>query len=216
MAFFRRALFALFFMMPAVAFAAPCEQEVKLLREPIKVVQNLGGLFVLFDQAPALSGHSALAIQLDSRMLKFLHTLNYLCETRRGVPLNELAAYVTRKVGELGEDGFREMHVTLGRSKKEIELWIAFSKTAREMKKRTLDDGRLQATLDDAKPYFDRYLALAQALASPGKGAPLLDEARALAEDLTAFLSTSPYLKLALKEKAQVPYWDYDENHGGS
>jgi hypothetical protein len=217
---FRRALLAaaLWFTVPTpAAFAgdAPCARAIQHMGKPINAVQELGGLFVLFDQVPALSNHSALAIQLDSRMREFHNILSYLCDTLKGVPLNELAAYVTRKVDELGEEGFRSKQRVLGRSGKEIQLWIDYAKAAGEMKNRTLDASRLKKTLDESAPYFDRYLALALALES-GKASPPLEQAQTLHRNVTAFLSESPYLALALQEKAQAPYWDFDENHGGS
>ncbi len=206
--------FILLHPVKALAADAPCSETVLSLKKPLKTVQNLGGLFVLFDKFPALANQSALAIQLDSKMLKVHHALAYLCDTENGVPLDELATYVSRKMGQLGEEGFREKHSVLGRPEKEIQAWIEYAALAQKLKSRTLDAARLQSTLAQAAPYFNRYRELA--LDSAKTPEDLLNAATTLNKDVSAFLEQSPYLALALREKAQIPYWDIDENHGGS
>ena len=65
------------------------------------------GLWSLFEKSPVLRGHSIQAIKLDGIINETIVNLKYLCETANGVPLNELAVYVSQNIRKKGENEFR-------------------------------------------------------------------------------------------------------------
>ena len=74
----------------STAFARPsCH---KLFTPLIKTNDSIalnGGLWGYFEKDPFLRKYSTQAMQLDSRINKVFFLLNYLCETKNGIPFND-------------------------------------------------------------------------------------------------------------------------------
>ena len=52
----------------------------------------------LFELDKELRKESSKAMQLDSKIQQLVWLLDYLCNTAEGVPLNELATYLTKNL----------------------------------------------------------------------------------------------------------------------
>ena len=209
------AVFCLFGVSSAPAQEKPCLDEIRPLEKTKMEVAQLGGLWGLFERSRPLRPHSMHAIQLDSRINQLLFHLKHLCETLNGIPLNDLARYVTDNLEKKGEKAFREELLVLGKSPAEIDTWIRFAHFAKVQQHRTLDPQSVHETIHRAGPFLEGYSEFSASIrAHPGQSQ--VARARQMIQDLDTFFEADPNLVRARQEKAQVPYWDFDENHGGS
>jgi len=213
-------LLAAFFLMvvdgSAKSNSSDCLSLVKPLDEKRKEVGFAGGLWGIFAREPALDGHSKEAVKLDSNINKIVATLVYLCETKSGVPFNELASFVTRKIAKLGADRFSREQIQLGKPPKDVKDWLKYSKIAQATRKRTLELNKIKTSIQGAGIFVDRYWKIFNAFKNKNNILPILPAAVALNQKIDDFMTTDPYMVLALLEDSQIPYWDIDENYGGS
>ena len=85
----------------SIANAEPtCNELVQNLQKEQEFIALNGGIWRYIEKDPSLQNHSGKAIQLDSRISKIFFTLEYLCETQNGIPLNDLAVYLSRNLIE--------------------------------------------------------------------------------------------------------------------
>ena len=80
-----------------------------------------------FEHNKVLQEKSSKAIQLDSKIQQLVWLLSYLCQTTEGVPLNELATYLTKNLKEKNKSQFKQELIILGKTEAEIDLWFVFS-----------------------------------------------------------------------------------------
>ncbi|MFQ5672170.1 MAG: hypothetical protein ACE5G9_03670 [Nitrospinales bacterium] len=200
------------------ATAAPlsCLERVSVLEKEKERVQKAGGLWAYFEKSSQLRDRSVQGLKLDGSINKVISNLKYLCETRNGVPLNDLALFVSQHVREKGEAQFKEEMRLSGKSDEEIDSWLKFSRSAQQNRKRTLDALSLQKTLSRAATYIEKYVLLHKGADAEDWPRTLLTGARELAVGIAGFLSTDPNMIIAIHENAQIPFWDTEENYGGS
>ncbi|GJL78289.1 MAG: hypothetical protein NPINA01_12780 [Nitrospinaceae bacterium] len=220
-AFLIPVIFLGFSALPAVeSLAQPksanCLKLVLPLDKTREDVQSEGGVWGIFSKNPAMNRHSSKAIAVDSKMSRLISTLTYLCKTRSGVPLNELASYVSRKVAELGEERFKNLHVTLGKPEKEIESWLVYTKIAKANRKRVLEFEKIKISIQDAGRLVKAYRTLFTEFMNGDEVETLLSRTTSLNKKVEEFFIQDPYIALAIFEESQVPFWDIDENYGGS
>jgi hypothetical protein len=196
--------------------SSDCLSLVKPLDEKRKKVGLFGGIWGIFAKDPALDGHSKDAVKLDSKINKLVETLVYLCETKSGVPYNELASFVTRKIKELGADRFGQEQILLGKPRKDVEDWLKYSKIAEANKTRILEMDKIKISIEGARVYIDRYWKMFSDFANKDEILPILPATEALNREIDGFMTNDPYMALALFEDSQIPFWDIDENYGGS
>ncbi len=192
-----------------------CLKSLKPLEQKKFSVSELGGVWSLFEQSSQLRPHSVIGIQLDSKVNQLLVGLKYLCETLNGIPLNDLAEYLDRNLRIKSEQQFRKELAILGKSKAEVEIWIEFYNFARSHMNRKLDIGSVEETIHKAENYFDRYVEYSKLLTKQSHQKSL-EGAQRIIGDIQSFFESDRNLSKAKFEMAQVPYWDFDENHGGS
>lgn len=203
------------FLVPsALANSPSCMKQVLLLEKQKDDSLEGDGLWSLFEKSPVLRGHSIQAIKLDGIINETIVNLKYLCETANGVPLNELAVYVSQNIRKKGENEFREELKRYGKSKEKIEIWFEFAKSAQINLKRTLNSSSIQKTIHHAADYIEKYIAIAQP--SNPRLTALPTQAKELIGKIKLFFSGDPNMAVAIDEIAQIPYWDIDENYGGS
>lgn len=193
-----------------------CLSSIGPLEKDRDEVQAEGGIWGIFSKTPSLGRHSSKAIAVDSKINKLIETLTYLCETQSGVPLNELAAYVSRKLAELGENEFKSLHLTLGKPEKEIEDWLIYTKIALGNRKRVLELHKIKKSIQDSNNLIEKYRALYTEFKDQNRLEPVLSRTTALEQEIDDFFVSDPYIALAIFEESQVPFWDIDENYGGS
>jgi len=175
-----------------------------------------GGLWGFFEKDSYLRKHSTQAIQLDSRINKILFVLNYLCKTKNGVPLNDLAMYISRHITENGEAKFKAELFNQGKTSPQIKNWIKFFSYAKNNEFRTLELAGIQNTIKSSIPLISNYVLLTKNFTKPKSPEVILKKARSLLLQIDSFLSSDPYITQALNEISHVPYWDINESVGGS
>ena len=105
---------------------APSGNDTSSTPEKKNTVIAIGGLWRIFEQVPELRKWSVDAIQLDSRINKIFFALDHLCETQEGIPLNDLATYISRSVTKMGKSNFKNELMLLGKTPQEIDSWFQF------------------------------------------------------------------------------------------
>jgi hypothetical protein len=201
----------------STAFASPsCH---KLFTPLIKTNDSIalnGGLWGYFEKDPFLRKYSTQAVQLDSRINKVFFLLNYLCETKNGIPFNDLATYISRSIANKGEPAFKEELIILGKTSKQINSWFNFFMFAQSHRFRTLNSSTIQATINKAIPLINNYVSLGKNINQSKQPKVILKNTGALRVKIDRFLSSDPYITQALDEISHVPYWDINESTGGS
>ena len=207
----------LFTSFVSTAFASqPCHKLVTPLIKAIDSIALNGGLWGYFEKDPFLRKYSAQAVQLDSRINKIFFLLNYLCETKNGIPFNDLATYISRSIANQGEPAFKEELIILGKTSKQIKNWFNFFKFAQSHRLRTLNSSTIRATINKAIPLINNYVSLEKNINQSKQSKVILENAGALIIKIDGFLSSDQYIAQALDEIAHVPYWDINESTGGS
>ncbi len=202
--------------LPVQAEAEPCREEIRALEAKRDNVAAQDGLWTLFERSPELRNDSSLAMQVDSSANKLIANLIYLCETQQGVPLTELADFVQRKVAEQGAERFKQEMILLGKPPKEIDVWIEYAEIAVRNQKRTLKPETIHTSIVQGEKLMDAYARIAERLENPQDVGSLRATFLKLKQNMERFFASDPYVSLAILENVQIPYWDIDENHGGS
>jgi len=201
----------------STAFASThCHQLVAPLIKANDSIAFNGGLWGYFEKDPFLRKYSTQAVQLDSRINKVFFLLNYLCETKNGIPFNDLATYISRSIASKGEPAFKEELIILGKTSKQIKNWFNFFKFAQSHRLRTLNSSTIRATINKAIPLINNYVSLEKNIKQSKQSKDILENAGVLRIKIDGFLSNDPYITQALDEISHVPYWDINESTGGS
>ena len=195
--------------------SSPCQKQLAPIKKSKNTIIQNGGVWAVFERHPSLRPQSSRAIQLDSKVQQLVWLLDYLCETREGVPLNELALYLTENLAKKSKKEFRAELIVLGKSSSEIDIWFSFVDIALKNEHRKLESRLLKESIQRAQPFISRYQTLARDIdASPNDGQ--LDEVDQLYRQIQELESSDVYLIQAVTETSQVPYWDINESTGGS
>ena len=201
----------------STVFASPsCHELVAPLIKTNDSIALNGGLWGYFEKDPFLRKYSTEAVQLDSRINKVFFLLNYLCETKNGIPFNDLATYISRSIANKGEPAFKEELIILGKTSKQINNWFNFFMFAQSHRFRTLDSSTIRATINTAIPLINNYVSLEKNINQSKQAKVILKNTGALRIKIDRFLSSDPYITQALDEISHVPYWDINESTGGS
>ena len=212
--FFQPLLLAIFM---STAFAnSPCHELVAPLIKANDSIALNGGLWGYFEKDPFLRKYSTQAIQLDSRINKVFFLINYLCETKNGIPFNDLASYISRSIAEKGEPAFKAELIIFGKTSKQIKDWFDFFKFAQSHRFRTLNSSTIRTTINRAIPLINNYTSLEKKINQSIQSKVILKNTAALRDKIDRFLSSDPYITQALDEISHVPYWDTNESTGGS
>ena len=201
----------------STVFASPsCHELVAPLIKTNDSIALNGGLWGYFEKDPFLRKYSTEAVQLDSRINKVFFLLNYLCETKNGIPFNDLATYISRSIANKGEPAFKEELIILGKTSKQINNWFNFFMFAQSHKFRTLNSYTIRATINKAIPLINNYVSLEKNINQSIQSKVILKNTGALRIKIDKFFLGDPYITQALDEISHVPYWDINESTGGS
>ena len=195
--------------------ADACLSHLRPLEKEKIIVDAMGGMWTLFEQSTLLRDHSTQAIQSDSRMNQLLELLKYLCATVHGVPFDDLAIFLSNSLKLKSKQDFKKEQLILGKSEAEIDIWLAFFDVSLQTQKRQLELSSIETSIRKANPLFREYKALALEIRNqPDENH--LKNLEALNHKILNLATSDNYLKQAMRELAQVPFWDIDENYGGS
>lgn len=199
------------------AHAEPsCFELIKQLEKKKNIVSLNGGMWGYFERVPELRVQSVDAIQLDSRINKIFFALGHLCETEKGIPLNDLATYIARNISEKGKNEFKSELLLLGKTPQQVKAWFEFYHYAQNHKSRTLKILKIHNALDQSTLFIERYAQLAEGISRGDSSEITLKKTQTLNINIDKLLSQQPYLAQALDEISHVPYWDINESTGGS
>ena len=162
-----------------------------------------------------MRSRSVEALQLDARTRQIISTLKYLCQTQNGVPLSELAEFVSENLRKMGEEEFTQELVVLGKNKDDIKIWLKHTKTAEKNLHRKLSTDGIEKSITRANPILESYGKLYHQLAD-GDLQGISASTHSLMEHITEYFGNDPYFVQATNEIMAVPFWDIDENYGGS
>lgn len=192
-----------------------CLKKVGALAQKRDKVNDLGGIWTLLEKSPDLRNASVEGLQLDSKINAILTTLNYLCTTADGVPLNDLAIYLKENLNHQEKQTFKEELIILGKNETDIEIWFKFHDLSLINEIRTLDYEAINSSIQKAGDFFSQYEKLAGAIPH-GQQETIIDQTRSLIEGIDRFLSQDPVMAQGVSEESQAPYWDINEDVGGS
>ena len=149
-------------------------------------------------------------------LIKYFSPLIIFAKQKDGIPLNDLATYISRSISDKGEAAFKAELITLGKTSQQIENWFAFFKYAQSHRSRTLDSSAIKTTINRSIPLIKTYTSLTKSIGRPNSSKVLLKMTRTLITQIDSFFSSDPYITQALDEISHVPYWDINESSGGS
>jgi len=192
-----------------------CLNYLRPLEKEKIIVNEMGGMWTLYEQSTLLRSHSTRALQSDSRINQLYELLEYLCATVHGVPFNELAVYLYENLKLQSKQDFKKDHLILGKTEAEIDIWLVFFDVSLQTQKRHLQLSAIETAIRKANPLFREYKALALEIRNE-PDADHIKDLEALIHNISNLESSDNYLKQALHELSQIPYWDIDESSGGS
>ena len=201
----------------SISLASPsCDELIIPLAKKNDSLALKGGLWGYFEKDLSLRKHSTQAIQLDSRINKILFVLNYLCETKNGIPLNDLAMYISHHITANGEAKFKAKLINQGKTSQQIKNWLKFFSYAKNNEFRVLEIAGIQNAIKGSIPLISNYVLLTKNVTRPKSPEVILKKTISLLLQIDSFLSSDPYITQALDEISHVPYWDINESVGGS
>ena len=186
----------------------------KLNHEKDAILEN-GGMWGRFSKSANLRASATKGLQLDSKINRIMSVLQYLCETVDGVPLNALAIYLVENLRHKSKKSFRAELIILGKNHGVIDVWWKFHEASLQNQYRPLKLGAIEKSIQKARGLLDKCGDL-QKIAGQADNAPALKLTLSLLEEIDSFFSNDPMMSMAIKEDAQVPYWDINESSGGS
>lgn len=192
-----------------------CHGKLSPLEKTKSAIIGEGGMWAVFEGHKIFREKSSKAIQLDSKIQQLVWLLNYLCETVEGVPLNDLATYVTQNLQEKGQKQFKEELIILGKTESEIGIWFTFSDISLKNETRRLNTETIYRSIQKAAPLIQRYKQLTEEI-TQSPDMKQIESVNKLYREIEQLKSSDSYLAQALLETSQVPHWDVDESTGGS
>ena len=182
-----------------------CYSMFRSLENLALKIKGHGGTWELFEKREIFRKHAIVGLHVDSKITALIFTINYLCESQEGMPVNEVAGQVVPMMEQKGPDGFIEYYLDLAHELEEIKGWAKYADYFKANHKRILDIGETKTTIENAQQYFDRYKALATKLKMTNNVEEIAKDGKALIEDIIKFNTTDPLLKQANFENSQIP-----------
>ncbi len=185
-----------------------CLARVAVLDKKRTAVQHAGGAWNAFERNPGLKLYSMNGMQLDSHINKVVFALNHLCRTAKGVPLNEMAATISKKIEEKGEEAVKQEFAELREDKTDVKNWIEYAEFAKANETREVSYETIEKLVDWSAPLIGLYEDLSKRTVDDNSAPSFLSDAVTLLHVLKKFLSGDPSMIMALREDTAVPFED--------
>lgn len=182
-----------------------CYSMFRPLENSALKIKGPGGTWQLFEKRKIFRKHAIVGLHADSKITALIFTINYLCESQEGIPMNEVAGQVVPTMAEKGLEGFIEYYLVLAHELEEIKGWAKYAEYFKANHKRILSFGKTKTTIENARQYFDRYQALATKLKKTNDVERVAKEGKDLIEDIIQFNTVDPLLKQANSENSKIP-----------
>ena len=185
-----------------------CVSLLHPLESKVEEIKGQGGIWGIFDKNYQVRNHATITLKLDSKMTVLIVRLKYLCSTKNGVPLEEIAEILLPQLKAKGEQAVMEYLLNLGHFMEEAKNLIAYARFAESNLNRKLEFNQISKTVTESQPFANRFVELSKKIGEV-KHEKIMFEAKVLISEIEKFLETNPYLILADKETAEIPHSRY-------
>jgi hypothetical protein len=190
------------------ADAPTCAVLIHPLESKVDQIKGQGGIWGIFDKNYQVRNHAQITLKLDSKITVLIIRLKYLCSTKNGVPLEEIAQILLPQLKAEGEQTVMEYLLNLGHFMEEAKNLIAYARFAESNLNRKLEFDQVSKTVTESQPFANRFVELSEKIGAVEHEKIML-EAKILISEIEKFLETNPYLILADKETAEIPHSRY-------
>ena len=190
------------------ADAPSCAILLHPLESKVEQVKGQGGIWGMFDKNYQVRNHATITLKLDSKITVLIVRLNYLCSTKNGAPLEEIAQILVPQLKAKGEQAVMKYLLNLGHFVEEAKNLIAYARFAESNLNRKLEFDQISKTVTESQPFTNRFVELSKKIGAVEHEKIML-EAKVLISEIEKFLKTNPYLILADKENAEIPHSRY-------
>ena len=190
------------------ADASSCAMLLHPLESKVEQIKGQGGIWGMFDKNYQVRNHATITLKLDSKITVLIVRLKYLCSTKNGVPLEEIAQILLPQLKAKGEQAVMGYLLNLGHFMEEAKKLIAYARFAESNLNRKLEFTQISKTVTESQPFANRFVELSKKIGAVEHEKIML-EAKVLISDIEKFLETNPYLILADKENAEIPHSRY-------
>ncbi len=178
------------------------------LESKVEQIKGQGGIWGMFDKNYQVRNHATITLKLDSKITVLIVRLKYLCSTKNGVPLEEIAQILLPQLKAKGEQAVMEYLLNLGHFMEEANKLIAYARFAESNLNRKLEFDQISKTVTESQPFANRFVELSKKIGAV-EHEKIMVEAKVLISEIEKFLETNPYLILADKETAEIPHSRY-------
>ena len=185
-----------------------CNVLLHPLESKVEQIKGQGGIWGMFDKNYQVRNHATITLKLDSKITVLIVRLKYLCSTKNGVPLEEIAQILLPQLKAQGEQAVMEYLLNLGHFMEEANKLIAYARFAESNLNRKLEIDQISKTVTESQPFANRFVELSKKIGEVEHEKIML-EAKALISEIEKFLETNPYLIIADKETAEIPHSRY-------
>ena len=84
--------------------APSCAVLLHPLESEVEQIKGQGGIWGIFDKNYQVRNHATITLKLDSKITVLINRLKYLCPTKNGVPLEEIAQILLPQLKAKGEE----------------------------------------------------------------------------------------------------------------
>ena len=190
------------------ADAPSCAILLHPLESKVEQIKGQGGIWGMFDKNYQVRNHATITLKLDSKITVLIVRLNYLCSTKNGAPLEEIAQIIVPQIKAKGEQAVMEYLLNLGHFVEEAKNLIAYARFAESNLNRKLEFDQISKTVTESQPFANRFVELSKKIGAV-EHEKIMFEAKVLISEIEKFLETNPYLILAGKENAEIPHSRY-------
>lgn len=183
-----------------------CLDRMNALDKKRTTVQKEGGTWHAFERAPELRPYSETGMQLDSNLNKMVFAIRHLCQTAKGLPMDNVALFVSQKVTEIGREATKDELVKLGNHPADVDIWLEHAKYSKNNQKRDLDFQTIERLIAQAEPLIEFYRELYERKVDDTTSRKFRSDAATLLDAVDGHLTHEHYLILALKEDQDSPY----------
>ncbi|MBT3921638.1 MAG: hypothetical protein HOF21_03590 [Nitrospina sp.] len=169
-------------------------------------IKSRGGVWALIEKREIYRKHATIGLHVDSKISSLIYTINYVCDSQEGMPINSVANQVVPMMKERGLEAFIEHYLTLSHPLEEIKVWAKYADYFEANRHRKLDFNRTKNTIESARKFFERYTALDHKISSTNDTEAVAKEGQAIIDDIKQFHATDPILKQVNAENMEIPH----------
>ena len=133
-----------------------CYSMFRPLENSALKIKGPGGTWQLFEKRKLFRKYAIVGLHADSKITALIFTINYLCESQEGIPMNEVAGQVVPTMAEKGLEGFIEYYLVLAHELEEIKGWAKYAEYFKAHHKRILSLDKKKTTIENDHQYFHR------------------------------------------------------------